>query len=123
MKILVCGGRDFADLPYLTEIMNKVDAAYCVELVIHGDAEGADRLSGQWADSKEVPVSKYPADWAAIGRAAGPIRNQLMLDEGKPHAVVAFPGGRGTQDMCDRAQKAGVQVWPVPIKNPGLTQK
>lgn len=44
------------------------------------------------------------------GRAAGPIRNQQMLDEGKPHLVVAFPGGTGTADMVRRAQAAGVLV-------------
>lgn len=30
------------------------------------------------------------------GKAAGAIRNQQMLDEGKPDLVVAFKGGRGT---------------------------
>ena len=29
-------------------------------------------------------------DWATHGRAAGPIRNQAMLQEGKPDVVVAF---------------------------------
>ena len=33
------------------------------------------------------------------GNAAGPIRNQRMLDHGKPDIVVAFPGGSGTADM------------------------
>lgn len=37
-----------------------------------------------------------------------------MLDEGKPHLVVAFPGGRGTADMIDRARSAGVRVMEIP---------
>jgi hypothetical protein len=36
-----------------------------------------------------------------------------MLDEAKPDAVIAFPGGRGTADMTDRALKAGLPVWFV----------
>jgi hypothetical protein len=47
------------------------------------------------------------------GRAARPIRNQRMLDEGKPDLVVAFPGGRGTTDMIRRAERAGVPVRQV----------
>lgn len=47
---------------------------------------------------------------ATNGKAAGPIRNQRMLDEGKPDLVVAFPGGRGTADMVRRAKAAGVPV-------------
>ncbi len=38
------------------------------------------------------------------------IRNQQMLDEAKPDMVLAFPGGRGTDDMVSRAEKAGVPV-------------
>jgi hypothetical protein len=35
----------------------------------------------------------YQADWKRYGRA-GPIRNQEMLDKGKPDVVIACPGGR-----------------------------
>jgi len=34
-----------------------------------------------------------------------------MIDEGKPDGVVAFPGGRGTEDMVRRAAAAGLKVW------------
>jgi hypothetical protein len=57
----------------------------------------------------------YKAEWDKHGRAAGPIRNQQMLDDGKPDLVLAFAGGRGTDDMCRRAREAGIEVrryWP-----------
>jgi hypothetical protein len=47
------------------------------------------------------------------GKAAGPIRNQRMIDEGKPDLVIAFPGGRGTADMVSRAKKAGIPVQEI----------
>ncbi len=32
-----------------------------------------------------------------------------------PYGVVAFPGGKGTQNMIEQAEKAGVKVWrPIP---------
>lgn len=43
----------------------------------------------------------------------GPLRNQRMLEEGKPDLVVAFPGGGGTKDMVRRAAKAGVPIHEV----------
>ena len=46
-------------------------------------------------------------------RLAPPLRNQRMLDEGKPDLVVAFPGGGGTKDMVRRAVKAGVPIHEV----------
>jgi len=51
------------------------------------------------------------------GRAAGPVRNAQMLAEGKPDFVVAFPGGRGTADMCKQARARGVKVVEVPAGN------
>ena len=42
--------------------------------------------------------------------SAGPIRNQEMLDKENPDIVVAFPGGRGTQDMTSRAQNKNIKV-------------
>jgi hypothetical protein len=56
--------------------------------------------------------SVFYADWDKHGRAAGPIRNQQMLDEGKPDLVVAFllPQGSGTLDMIRRTEKAGIEV-------------
>jgi hypothetical protein len=61
-------------------------------------------------DDQDIPCSVYMADWDGLGRKAGPIRNQRMLDEGKPDLVIAFPGGRGTADMVRRAREAGVEV-------------
>jgi len=34
-----------------------------------------------------------------------------MLQEGQPHVVIAFPGGKGTAHMIDLATKAGVTVY------------
>ncbi len=51
-----------------------------------------------------------PAEWSKYGRRAGPIRNKQMLDVGKPHLVVAFPGGAGTANMVKQAKAAGVPI-------------
>ena len=48
-------------------------------------------------------------DWA-LGRKAGPIRNQRMLDDGKPDLVIAFSGGKGTAGMMAIARRAGVKI-------------
>lgn len=107
MKVLVCGGRDFAD----AEMLDKALRKYNPTLIIHGGAKGADRLAGQWAIDHHIPVTCYPAEWEVYGPGAGPKRNQLMLDEEKPDVVVAMPGGKGTADMVRRAHAAEVTVY------------
>lgn len=113
MRVLVCGGRDYADRTGLFMELDRLHAAWCFEVVIEGEARGADTLAREWAESRGLPVEKYPADWARDGRAAGPIRNRRMLVEGKPDMVIAFPGGRGTDNMLAQAITAGVSTWEV----------
>ncbi len=110
MRVLICGGRDFNNFAYVKKVMDEIHAKTPVDLVISGKARGADALGEQWAKEKNIPVDPYPANWNDHGKAAGPIRNQQMLNEGKPDLVVAFPGGNGTRDMINRAKKANVRV-------------
>jgi len=112
-RVLVCGGRDYDDRETLFNVLDVTHEANPIECLIHGAARGADTLAADWALDRDVLCNAYPADWDRDGKAAGPIRNQKMLDGGKPHLVIAFPGGRGTADMIRRAEKAGVPVAKV----------
>lgn len=122
MKILICGGRVFSNERLLRKSLDDLlencvlfsDVSVENITVIHGDARGADRMAGNWAEGRGVRVVKYPADWKRYGNSAGPIRNQKMLDDERPDLVVAFPGGSGTADMCERAKKADVRVIHIP---------
>ena len=111
MKVLVCGGRDFADAQWLSDVLTGLLHETGGELlVIHGGARGADSLAWAFAQDHGLPRSVFLADWGRYGKRAGPLRNQRMLDEGRPDLLVAFPGGRGTADMVARALEAGVPV-------------
>lgn len=111
--VLVCGGRDYHKRHKVFEELDKAHALLPITLIIHGDAKGADLLADAWALSRGIPRRAYPADWNKNGRAAGPIRNQRMLAEGRPDRVIAFPGGKGTADMVGRALKAGLPVLQI----------
>jgi len=109
MRVLVCGGRDYDDLTAMRAALATYNPTCAV--LIHGDARGADALAKRVArDLGWSEVRAYAADWKHCGHAAGPVRNQRMIDHGKPHLVLAFPGGKGTADMVRRAEKAGVTV-------------
>lgn len=112
MRVLVCGGRDFDDPGLLFKTLEN----HHIEKLIEGGARGADRIARQYAYTMNIPKLTFEADWKKYGNSAGPIRNQQMIDEGKPDLVIAFPGGRGTADMVKRAIKAGVPVEIVSYK-------
>lgn len=109
MRVLVCGGRNYHNRAALRAYLSNLGPQK-VSLIITGAAPGADKLATEWAAECGIQFREFPANWKAHGRAAGPIRNQRMLDEGRPDLVVAFPGGRGTADMIRRAKAAGVMV-------------
>ena len=109
MRFLVCGGRKFNDYNRLEHILNFY-VGLPTDVIIHGGAQGADYLAGVWASVHGVPVEVYPAEWDKYGKSAGYIRNAKMLKEGRPHIVIAFPGGKGTKMMVELAKKAGVQI-------------
>lgn len=111
MRVLICGGRDIRDAEGVYKVLDRLAKGWPPDVaVIEGDARGVDRMAGYWARRNRLTDIKYPADWKAHGKGAGPIRNQKMLEEGRPDIVVAFPGGHGTADMVARARKAGLRV-------------
>lgn len=116
--ILVCGGRDYAnrDLVFATLDLWVVQIGEFITL--QGGATGADALAAEWADSRELPCIRHPARWKWLGhKGAGHARNEEMLKQWKPDAVLAFPGGTGTHDMKLRAKARGVHVTEVTDDN------
>jgi hypothetical protein len=112
MKVLVCGGRDFANVGMMRRALMNVcgDTPRSEITIIHGAARGADIIADKLARNAGCIVKECPADWRAHGKAAGPIRNRQMLADHNPDVVLAMPGGRGTADMVSIARAAGVRV-------------
>jgi len=113
LKMIVCGGRNYADRQRLDAVLDAAVARLGLAEIVHGGARGADSMAGEWALARGIPVKEFPADWANEGRSAGPRRNHRMLVEGRPDAVIAFPGGRGTANMVAQARAAGIPVYEI----------
>lgn len=128
--VLICGGRNYGRVKMgtpdwmrpdarkqaekeafiLRETLDNVHRSRRFTKVVDGAASGADTLAHDWAKAKGIRTERHKADWRLHGRAAGPIRNGVMLREAKPDLVIAFPGSDGTADMIRQARAAGVEV-------------
>jgi hypothetical protein len=122
MRVLVCGGRNFRNSGAVFDALDDIDKARPISVIIEGGQRkyemgrivgGADFWAFKWANSRCRRKLRFRAEWREYGRAAGPMRNQRMLDEGKPDMVVAFPGGDGTADMVARARAAAIEVMEI----------
>lgn len=129
LAIIACGDRNWTNDDLIRETLLDYDP----DMVIEGEARGADKLSRMVAEQDlglsvaDETILPYPAEWKKYarpggkGNPAGPIRNGQMLerllefqDAGWEIAVVAFhediENSKGTKDMVDKAKKAGVNV-------------
>lgn len=113
-RVLICGDRNWTDYDTVVKELSKVHQEQGVEIVIEGDANGADRLGGLAATVLGIPFKSYPAQWHKFGKQAGPLRNIQMLKEGKPTLVLAFhdflENSKGTGHMVKIAREANVPV-------------
>ena len=113
MRVLVCGGRDYANAREAFALLDRIHAIAPITCIIQGDARGADSLAKTWAMNRGIACDSYPANWNKFGKRAGHIRNTQMLEEGRPDKVVAFPGGAGTDNMIRISRAGKVPVLDV----------
>ena len=115
-RIIVAGGRDFDNYILLSETLDSVLERYTVSeaVIVSGCCQGADTLGERYAKEHGIPVVRFPADWQAYGKAAGPIRNRKMAEyasEGEGVLVAFWDGGsRGTASMIRLAEKFGLET-------------
>jgi len=115
MRLLCFGGRTYGDEAAIDAVLQTLRGQ--IELLIEGDAPGADRLCGKWAAKNGVPYVAMPALWdywatQPGGRAqAGTRRNGHMIELLNPTHAVGFPGGAGSADMAAKCRWDKIPLW------------
>jgi hypothetical protein len=143
MKLLVCGPRnlDSGAMPVMCDALRRVllerlpfEPGF---VMAHGAARGADFL---WEDALVfayerrpelwMPIRRMPARWGKEGKAAGPLRNQRMLEQVQPTYWLAAhwsadPDTPGTADMVRRLRGARIpgEVVIVPRPKGGANER
>ncbi len=122
MNILVCGTREKLTQEQQNTVIDVLRHYHTHDpqngmVLIEGGATGVDSFAYGCAHGWGWGTRRFPADWTTFGNAAGPIRNQQMLDENDVDLVLAFPGpeSRGTWDMVERAVKNRIPVRVYPL--------
>lgn len=113
LAIIACGDRNWEDRLLLDKTLHELDP----EIVIEGNAKGADILAGLWAEREDKIHLVVPARWGLYGGGAGHIRNSQMLimlknQTGVQLAVIAFhndiENSAGTADMLTQAEDSDI---------------
>jgi len=123
MKLIIAGGRDFADdersdnptyyYDLLCQAMIDSNGATKATEIVCGKARGADSLGERWAREKGIALKEFPANWDLNGKKAGILRNIEMGDYAD--CLIAFWDGksRGTAHMIQYMRAIGKHVYVV----------
>ena len=109
MKTIIAGSRSILDYEVVKEFINSLDLG--ITEVVSGGAVGPDIYGEIWACENKIPIKYFPADWKKHGKAAGPIRNEEMIDYiGKNGQVIIIWDGesRGTLSTIRLAKAKGI---------------
>lgn len=126
MNTIICGTRsipqnfayEWVDVFFKCGIVEKPTCIYS------GGCDGPDAAGEQYAQKNNIELRRFHANWAKYGKAAGPIRNQKMIDSGAKCLLALLTinddsdGTRGIIEMADNLPTDYVIV--LEIKRLGL---
>lgn len=109
MKLAVIGSRTFDDFDLVVEKLDEYD----FDLLISGGAKGADSLGEKYAKEKCIETLIFKPDWKKYGRAAGFVRNKLIIES--CDVVIAFWDGKskGTANSLKIAEKLEKKICVI----------
>lgn len=112
MRTIIAGSRK---LGYEAVGQAMRECGWMPTVVISGTAHGVDVAGERWAQNRDIPVERYPADWANHGVAAGPIRNAKMASVAEALVAVWDGESHGTKHMIRMARQRGLKVFVLTI--------
>lgn len=127
MRVMVTGSRNWIERGLVEESLTTLCATWVMRrdsgepfTVVHGHCKtGADKFADDWAwfwhQSEPQFVTepeRHPAKWGRDHRAAGFLRNSVMVAT-RPQRCLAYnrDGSQGTHDCASKAIRAGIPTY------------
>ena len=118
MRIGIVGSRDYPDLNQVREYVKTLPRG---TVVVSGGAKGVDTVAEEEAGRRGVKVVVHRAQWQKYGKAAGVIRNRLLVND--CDKIVAFwnDDSPGTKSTIGFASKVGKLLRVFRVGSPKQT--
>lgn len=123
MNVIVCGSRSLRHLPrYVARVADELRSIGATGLISGacGDPDdfaysaGGDGIGEMAAESVGIGFCRVRPEWARLGRAAGPKRNEQMAE--LAGACISLGGGAGTSSMIRAARFRGLRVVEINLE-------
>lgn len=112
MRLLVCGGRHFENQRLVERVLAQFHAEQPVTVLIHGGLPALGSAAESWARRNAVRLIRYPANFS-LGKRGDLERDDFMVEDSRPVALLAFPGGARTKRLLARASELGIKTFQV----------
>ena len=115
MKVAIVGYRKFNNYSKFLEEVSSALVRWDWEIteIISGGAAGVDTLAELFAADLNVPITIYKAQWYRYGRAAGPVRNGLIVKDSDVMIAFLHPDSRGTKNSIKQMDEAGKPIHTI----------
>lgn len=104
MKLAVVGSRDF---PYQWMVTEWLSGCNWLREIVSGGARGVDLWAEEWADCNGWPTMIFLPDWDALGKSAGFVRNQQIVEYADEVVAFQHNESKGTHHTIKLAREAG----------------
>jgi len=115
MRTIIAGSRGITSLSLVEKAIEE--SGITITEVVSGTARGVDSLGEEWAEQRNIPVKRFPAQWATLGRSAGYKRNVEMAEYGEVLIALWDSSSLGTKHMIDIAKAKGLKVYVFKTSN------
>ena len=113
-RVVIAGCRDYNNYdeakPYIDYCLSNIRKENNI-VIVSGCASGADAIGERYAEENGFKIERYPANWKAYCKSAGPRRNKQMA-KASDYVICFWDGkSKGTKSMIDCAK-----LYNKPIK-------
>lgn len=117
MKLIIAGSRTIhlSEDQIIAEL-NKHNISEVTQVVC-GLANGVDNSGKIFANTYEIPVAYFPADWDKHGKPAGHIRNKQMAEYADALLLIWDGKSRGSANMKQNMSKLGKPIFETIVES------
>ncbi len=123
LRVLFCGTREGSTAVCFEDfILFEFKQLPLDSVIVHGGCKGIDLFVNDLAKEQNIKTESFPvtsAEWNELGLAAGPLRNQKMLETRIDYVIAFHPdiiASKGTKDMMNRAWRSEIPVYIHDLK-------
>jgi hypothetical protein len=114
VKVLVSGGRKFADRELMDRALDTLHRKKHIECLITGSLEGAQQMAYYWAVRARIAsIITVPMQPDLTGRLDWSRWNRDIVQRCPVDGLVIFPGRAETHHLAEFAEDNGLRVWRV----------